>query len=59
MTFQEWMNQVNQEVSAIAFVSVLDLPDYMFRDAFDAGCDPAEVAIEVLENAGFPAELLF
>lgn len=58
MTFNEWMNQVDNEISNICGLSYLDLADIAYRDMFDAGCSFSEAATEALENEGFPLELL-
>ena len=58
MDFNEWMNQVDNWVESIAFLSVYDLPDYMFRDSYESGCTPHEIAVAVLESANYPIELL-
>lgn len=53
ISFEDWMAQVDREVEKIAYVSVYDLPDYMFRDAYDDGEKPENVAKRVLEEAGW------
>jgi len=58
MNFQQWMQQVDSEVSAICGLGSGDLADMPFRDRFEDGCDPAEVAQELLIENDFPAELL-
>lgn len=56
MQFQQWMEKVNERVLQIAQVDVLDLPDYPFRDSFDGGETPDEVARDLLEENGFDFE---
>lgn len=56
MQFQEWMNELNVFCHQTAGVDVLDLPDYPFRDSFDAGEDPKVVARDLLEENGFDFE---
>ncbi|MCK5017073.1 MAG: hypothetical protein KAS32_08370 [Candidatus Peribacteraceae bacterium] len=51
--FDTWMEQIDDEVWSIAGCSVHDLPDYAFRDAFDGGASPEEVAYDLLESEGF------
>jgi len=54
MTFEKWMEAVDQQVYTLSGVSVHDLADWPFRDAFDSGAFPEEVAVEILEAEGFP-----
>ena len=59
MTFDQWMQDVDQVVGAIAFgLSVHDLPDINFRDLFDSGATAQDAAEEALENADFPFDEL-
>lgn len=53
MTFKEWMKEVNEEVESICGMGVYDLPDCCFRDEYEAGTPPREMAVMALENAGF------
>lgn len=53
-SYDAWMDAVDTEVQGIAGVSVHDLPDFLSRDAFDAGDTPAEGARIALEGADFP-----
>jgi len=53
MSFEEWMEEVDKEVTDRSGLSVNDLPDINFRDLFLSGADPEEAAEEVLENAGY------
>lgn len=52
--FNIWMDEVDQAVLDIAGCSVHDLPDYLFRDAFQDGESPRHVACELLQQEGFP-----
>lgn len=54
MTFRQWMQEVDREVQAIAFLSVHDLADQPFRDWYDDGVEPLEAAEMTLEDEGFP-----
>jgi hypothetical protein len=55
MTFEEWMQAVDDVVGAIAFgLSVHDLPDVDFRGLYDAGEMAQTAAEEALANADFP-----
>lgn len=51
--FDIWMGQVDMAVHDTVGLSVYDLPDYPFRDAFEDGLDPEGVAEEVLFEAGW------
>ena len=53
MTFKEWMKEVDKEVEGICGMGVYDLPDCRFRDEYEAGTEPSEMAEVALENAGF------
>ncbi len=59
MSFDEWMQAVDQVVGDIAFgLSVYDLPDIDFRSLYEAGEMAQTAAEEALANADFPfAEL--
>ncbi len=48
MSFEAWMAKINRIVMNEAGVSIHDLPDMCFRDMFDDGCTPKEVAAEAL-----------
>jgi hypothetical protein len=52
-TFEEWMRKVDAIVEHIAGCSVYDLDDYCFRDAYEEGCSPGNVASKALRNAGY------
>lgn len=54
MNFEQWMAEVDREVQRIAGLGVDDLGDMCFRDRFDDGCDPYEVAEELLRENDFP-----
>ena len=54
MTFKEWMKEVDAEVTRKSGLGVYDLADYLYRDAYDDGADPKEVAHEVLAENDFP-----
>ncbi len=59
MTFEQWMQDVDQVVGSIAFgLSVHDLPDINFRDLFESGATAQDAAEEALENADFPFDEL-
>jgi predicted solute-binding protein len=54
MTFQEWMAQVDVELSAKVGLTSSDLEDYCWRDAYDAGATPAEAAKDFFEESDDP-----
>jgi hypothetical protein len=55
MTFEQWMQAVDQVVGEIAFgLSVHDLPDIDFRGLYDAGELAQTAAEEALTAADFP-----
>jgi hypothetical protein len=58
MNFKQWMNLVDLELQSICGLGTNDLADYMYYDLFDAECTPHEVALEVLEDNGYPMDLL-
>ena len=58
-SFSTWKRAVNREVEAIAGLGCDDLPDVNFRDMYDDEMPPKDAALEVLEAAEFPMELVF
>lgn len=54
LTFDAWMAAVDKAIARVCGLSALDLADYHYWDAWSDGCDPTEVAEEVLEEEGFP-----
>ena len=61
MTFEQWMDRVNECIVNIAQVGRDDLPDQPWRDWFDAELTPEQAAVDALEDAGldmadYPAE---
>ena len=51
--FETWMIEVDRRLVVACSMGVDDLPDYSYRDAFDAGMSANEVAEEALDNAGW------
>lgn len=51
LTFEDWMNRVDDAVYALVGCSVYDLPDYRFMDAYLDGAFPEEIAQEVIDLA--------
>lgn len=58
LTFERWMQKVDELVITISGVSVYDLPDYPYRDWYDSGKEPLEAAADALGNEGFPQTVL-
>ena len=54
LTFQAWMAQVDRELVSRCGLTHRDLADFLYFDAYSDECDPAEVAVEVLEDNDFP-----
>lgn len=52
----EWMTALDQEIHERSGVSVHDLADWHFADAFADGMSVKEAADEMLDEAGFPSE---
>jgi hypothetical protein len=48
-TFEQWMSKVDATVDRVMGCSVYDLPDYAFRDAYEAGCSYGNVANKVMK----------
>lgn len=51
--FSKWLDEVDMLVAELSGVSVHDLADYGFRDAYEDGASPAEVAEDVLSENGW------
>jgi hypothetical protein len=52
MTFDQWMRDVDQAVSRLAYLSVYDLTDQPFADWFEAGVRPLTAAKRAIRNNG-------
>lgn len=52
-TFNEWMEALDREVCDRAGVSVHDLADWNFRDAFEDEVSVSEAADDILEENGW------
>lgn len=50
MTYEQWLDSVDQSVKEQVGVSIHDLTDFRFRDAFDDGCKPESTAQDVIAN---------
>ena len=53
ISFAAWMREVDEEVQATAGLSVYDLADQPYREWYDEGADPEDVALTVLEEEGW------
>ena len=51
-SFAAWMSEVDEECWRLAGISIHDLPDQSFRDAFESGENPAAFAREALDEEG-------
>ena len=51
-TFDHWMAEVDAHLDAAADCGHLDLPDWGYWDAYDAGMTPLKAARKALEAAG-------
>ena len=51
--FETWMAEVDRRLVLACGMGVDDLPDCNYRDAFDAGISPKEIANEALDEAGW------
>lgn len=49
--FKNWMLKVNAACEHLYGMSIHDLPDYCFRDAFDDGVSPVAVAKDAMREA--------
>lgn len=54
VTFEEWMNKVDQSIANKCGLSSGDLEDVCYHDMYDDDYTPKDAASEALENAGFP-----
>lgn len=59
LTFDHWMSQLNALVMDEYGMSIHDLPDMMFRDAFDARVSPLEFFEDELGTTDQLSEVIF
>ncbi len=57
MTFEKWMQELDEATFDLSGVSVHDLTDQPFRDMFDSGVTPDEAAETILGDESFPFDL--
>ena len=58
MTFERWMQEVNELCLCTFIVSIFDLPDMPFFDAFESGQTPEEFMTETIPDMDALAELV-
>lgn len=59
MSFEEWMREVNLLCWRWWGMSIYDLPDMSFRDAFDDGLSPESFMLDELGSLDQLAEAIF
>jgi len=59
MDFDDWMEGINRVCELQFGLSINDLPDMLFRDAYDAGISPADFMAENLPDQEALREALF
>lgn len=52
-TFALWMYYVDRQVRRRIVLSIMDLEDWRFRDAYDDDMSPKEAAIQLLDDLGY------
>lgn len=58
MTFQRWMQEVNEICLGTYLMSIYDLPDMPFFDAFEEGKSPEEFMAEMIPDMDALAEIV-
>ena len=53
-SFMLWLSDVDAELVRRSGLGVDDLPDWLYRDAYDDGAYPVDVARDVLADNDFP-----
>ena len=48
MIFRDWLIEVDEHIGARVGVSIYDLPDRLYRDAYEDGIDPEKYAEDIL-----------
>ena len=59
MTFQAWMRDVDDVCMHTFCMSIYDLPDLMFYDAYESGQTPEEFIAETIPDLDALKELVF
>jgi hypothetical protein len=57
-SFKEWFKELDELVTRVSGLSALDLPDFCYKDAFNSGCTPTEIAFDCLFECGYPVQHL-
>jgi len=50
-TFEEWMKEVDHQISIATYMTSADLPDCCYRDWYDDGVTPKAAAKKAIRNA--------
>lgn len=58
MTFQRWLQEVNEICLNSYLMSIYDLPDMPFYDAFESGQTPEEFMADMIPDMDALAELV-
>lgn len=53
VTFEQWMQAVDQIIERLSGLTYLDLPDYPYYDWYEANITPKSAATRVLKSEGF------
>lgn len=59
MTFQRWMQEVDEICLGTYLMSIHDLPDMCFYDAYESGQTPEEFMTETIPDHEALKELVF
>lgn len=59
MTFEDWMERIDRCCQMDFGLSIHDLPDMLFRDAFDSGLSPEEFMTDNLPDEDALREAIF
>ncbi len=51
LTYEDWMEEVDNVVMQLMEIGVHDLPDFPSRDMYDAGESPIDAAQTAINNA--------
>lgn len=51
LSFENWMREVNAEISRRTSMVSDDLPDWRYRDAYDEGMTAKRAAAKAIQNA--------
>lgn len=51
LTFEEWMQKVNEDLVRLCSMGSDDLPDWRYRDDYDDGMTPLRSALRAIKYA--------